>query len=70
MQEWGDDFGMVRVFSEQEDVVCLMMIYSSKGFEFLVVFVVGFGWNFNMMDLNKLYLLDKEFGFGMKYIYL
>lgn len=47
-----------------------MMIYSSKGFEFFVVFVVGFGWNFNMMDLNKLYLLDKEFGFGIKYIYL
>lgn len=70
MQECGDDLGMVWVFSEQEDVVWLMMIYSSKGFEFFVVFIVGFGRSFNMMDFNKLYLFDKEFGFGMKYIYL
>lgn len=45
-----------------------MMIYSSKGFEFFVVFVVGFVCQFNLMDLNKVYLFDKELGFGFKYI--
>ncbi len=29
----------------------------------------GLGRNFNMMDLNKSYLLDKELGFGTKFIH-
>lgn len=33
------------------------------------MFVAGLGRNFNMMDLNKSYLLDKELGFGTKYIH-
>ncbi|MGA4923235.1 3'-5' exonuclease, partial [Bacillus subtilis] len=55
--------------SEQEDVVRLMTIHSSKGLEFPVVFTAGLGRNFNMMDLNKSYLLDKELGFGTKFIH-
>lgn len=69
MQERGDDLGTARALSEQEDVVRLMTIHSSKGLEFPVVFVAGLGRNFNMMDLNKSYLLDKELGFGTKYIH-
>ncbi|HZH61073.1 MAG TPA: 3'-5' exonuclease, partial [Metabacillus sp.] len=41
---------------------------SSKGLEFPVVFVAGLSKQFNMMDLNKKYLLDKELGFGTKLI--
>ncbi|RBN36324.1 hypothetical protein DMN50_36100, partial [Priestia megaterium] len=57
-----------RALGEQEDVVRLMTIHSSKGLEFPVVFVAGLARQFNLMDLNKAYLLDKELGFGSKYI--
>ncbi|MCY8405386.1 helicase-exonuclease AddAB subunit AddA [Bacillus sonorensis] len=69
IQERGDDLGTARALSEQEDVVRLMTIHSSKGLEFPVVFTAGLGRNFNMMDLNKSYLLDKELGFGTKFIH-
>lgn len=69
MQERGDDLGTARALSEQEDVVRLMTIHSSKGLEFPVVFTAGLGRNFNMMDMNKSYLLDKELGFGTKFIH-
>lgn len=68
MQERGDDLGAARALGEQEDVVRLMTIHSSKGLEFPVVFVAGLSKQFNMMDLNKKYLLDKELGFGTKLI--
>lgn len=68
MQERGDDLGAARALGEQEDVVRVMTIHSSKGLEFPVVFVAGLGRNFNMMDLRKSYLLDKEYGFAAKYV--
>ncbi|WP_226529503.1 helicase-exonuclease AddAB subunit AddA [Metabacillus niabensis] len=68
MQDRGDDLGAARALGEQEDVVRLMTIHSSKGLEFPVVFVAGLSKQFNMMDLNKKYLLDKELGFGTKLI--
>lgn len=68
MQERGDDLGAARALGEQEDVVRIMTIHSSKGLEFPVVFVAGLGRSFNMMDLRKSYLLDKEFGFATKYV--
>ncbi|MED4455355.1 helicase-exonuclease AddAB subunit AddA [Metabacillus fastidiosus] len=68
MQERGDDLGAARALGEQEDVVRLMTIHSSKGLEFPVVFTAGLARQFNMMDLNKKYLLDKELGFGTKLI--
>ncbi|WP_299091838.1 helicase-exonuclease AddAB subunit AddA [uncultured Metabacillus sp.] len=68
MQERGDDLGAARALGEQEDVVRLMTIHSSKGLEFPVVFVAGLSKQFNMMDLNRKYLLDKELGFGTKLI--
>ncbi|KMJ57874.1 ATP-dependent helicase [Bacillus sp. LL01] len=68
MQDRGEDLGAARALGEQEDVVRLMTIHSSKGLEFPVVFVAGLSRQFNMMDLNSSYLLDKELGFGSKYV--
>ncbi len=68
MRERGDDLGAARALGEQEDVVRIMTIHSSKGLEFPVVFVAGLARNFNTMDLRKFYMLDKEFGFAAKYI--
>ncbi len=68
MQDRGEDLGAARALGEQEDVVRMMTIHSSKGLEFPVVFVAGLSRQFNMMDLNSSYLLDKELGFGSKYV--
>jgi ATP-dependent helicase/nuclease subunit A len=68
MRERGDDLGAARALGEQEDVVRIMTIHSSKGLEFPVVFAAGLARNFNTMDLKKFYMLDKEFGFAAKYI--
>ena len=67
MQERGDDLGAARALSEQEDVVRIMTIHSSKGLEFPVVFVAGLSRQFNTMDLKKNFLLDKEYGFACSY---
>lgn len=68
MRERGDDLGAARALGEQEDVVRIMTIHSSKGLEFPVVFTAGLARHFNTMDLKKFYMLDKEFGFAAKYI--
>ena len=68
MRERGNDLGSARALGEQEDVVRMMTIHSSKGLEFPVVFVAGIGRQFNMMDLNSGYLFDKDFGFASKYV--
>ncbi|PFA66454.1 helicase-exonuclease AddAB subunit AddA [Bacillus sp. AFS015802] len=67
MRERGDDLGVARALSEQEDVVRLMTIHSSKGLEFPIVFVAGTSKQFNLMDLNASYLLDKDLGLAVKY---
>lgn len=68
MQEKGNDLGAARAISEQEDVVRMMTIHSSKGLEFPIVFVAGLSRKFNMMDIQHSYLFDKEFGFACKYM--
>jgi ATP-dependent helicase/nuclease subunit A len=68
MIERGDDLGAARALGEQEDVVRIMTIHSSKGLEFPVVFIAGMSRNFNMQDIRKAYMLDKEYGFAAKYI--
>ncbi|MFJ7728066.1 helicase-exonuclease AddAB subunit AddA [Neobacillus sp. NPDC097160] len=68
MMERGDDLGAARALGEQEDVVRIMTIHSSKGLEFPVVFMAGMARNFNMMDIGKSYMLDKEYGFAAKYV--
>jgi ATP-dependent helicase/nuclease subunit A len=68
MIDRGDDLGAARALGEQEDVVRIMTIHSSKGLEFPVVFMAGMARNFNMMDIRKSYMLDKEYGFAAKYV--
>ncbi|MCM3567806.1 helicase-exonuclease AddAB subunit AddA [Neobacillus mesonae] len=64
----GDDLGAARALGEQEDVVRVMTIHSSKGLEFPVVFMAGMARNFNTTDMKKAYLLDKDYGFAAKYV--
>lgn len=68
MRSRGDDLGTAKAVGEQDDVVRLMTIHSSKGLEFPVVFVVGLGRNFNEMDFKKPYLFDQHFGLAVKAI--
>ncbi|MBP3038680.1 helicase-exonuclease AddAB subunit AddA [Bacillaceae bacterium Marseille-Q3522] len=68
MRDRGDDLGAARALGEQEDVVRIMTIHSSKGLEFPVVFLAGLGRSFNMLDLNKPYILDKEYGLASKFV--
>lgn len=68
MRDRGDDLGAAGAIGEQEDVVRIMTIHSSKGLEFPIVFVAGLARQFNTMDLKKQYMLDKEFGFASKYV--
>ena len=68
MMERGDDLGAARALGEQEDVVRMMTIHGSKGLEFPVVFIAGMSRNFNMMDIRKSYMLDKDYGFAAKYV--
>jgi ATP-dependent helicase/nuclease subunit A len=68
MTERGDDLGAARALGEQEDVVRIMTIHSSKGLEFPFVFIGGMARQFNQMDIRKSYMLDKDFGFAAKYV--
>lgn len=68
MREKGEDLGTARSLGEQEDVVRIMTIHKSKGLEFPVVFLPALDRKFNLMDLNKPFMLDKEFGFAAKYV--
>lgn len=68
MQDRGDDLGAARALGEQEDVVRIMTIHSSKGLEFPIVFIAGTARTFNMMDIRKPQMLDKEFGLATKYV--
>lgn len=68
MKERGEDLGAARSLGEQEDVVRIMTIHSSKGLEFPVVFLPGLARQFNFQDLNQFFMLDKEFGLAAKYV--
>ncbi|MBS4218041.1 helicase-exonuclease AddAB subunit AddA [Bacillus sp. FJAT-49711] len=68
MRDRGNDLGAARALGEQEDVVRIMTIHSSKGLEFPVVFVAGTARKFNMRDLYSSFMFDKEFGFACKYV--
>lgn len=68
MRKRGDDLGEARSMTEQEDVVRLMTIHSSKGLEFPYVFIAGAGRKFNRMDFNEAYLFDQHFGLAVKAI--
>ena len=68
MKDTNKDLGTARALGEQEDVVRIMTIHSSKGLEFPVVFVAGLAKQFNDRDLKQSFLLHKELGFGPKFV--
>lgn len=68
LQERNEDLGTARAVGEEENVVRIMTIHSSKGLEFPHVFVAGLGKQFNRRDMQGTYLFDAQFGFATKYI--
>lgn len=59
---------MELVVLSEENVVCVMMIYVSKGLEFLVVFVLDMIKEFNVSDLNECYIFEENLGVGICYL--
>lgn len=68
MMEREDDFAEAPSLGEHDDVVRIMTIHASKGLEFPVVFICGLGRQFNMQDLWKPYLFDKDYGLATNYV--
>ncbi|MGB3367324.1 MAG: helicase-exonuclease AddAB subunit AddA [Acidaminobacteraceae bacterium] len=68
LEKTSGDMDTAKNVSESENVVRLMSIHKSKGLEFPVVILAGAGKKFNLMDLNSELLLDKDLGFGLKYV--
>lgn len=68
MKRRGDDLGEVPNVTDQDNVVRMMTIHSSKGLEFPYVFVAGLGRAFNKMDFHQPYLFDPHFGLAVKAI--
>lgn len=64
-QGQGKDLGNARALGENEDVVRLITVHSSKGLEFPVVFMIGLGTKFNTRSLNGRLLLHSELGAGI-----
>lgn len=68
MKRRGDDLGEATNMTDQDNVVRMMTIHSSKGLEFPYVFVAGLGRTFNKMDFYQPYLFDPHFGLAVKAI--
>jgi ATP-dependent helicase/nuclease subunit A len=68
MRKSGDDMEAVRTLGEQENVVRIMSIHSSKGLEYPVVFVSRLSKGFNKQDTNGLILRHKELGIASKVV--
>lgn len=68
MEQRGEDLGAARALSEMENVVRITTIHKSKGLQYPVVIVGNIAHGFNLQDLNKRYLLHKDFGLASKYI--
>lgn len=64
MQEKEVDFGEANILDESANVVRIMTIHKSKGLEFPICFVAGFGRRFNMRDSSDAILMDAELGMG------
>lgn len=50
----------------QEDEVTIITMHQSKGLEYKVCFLFGLGKSFNMQDLTKPIIFNRELGFSMK----
>ena len=58
------DFGEANILDESANVVRIMTIHKSKGLEFPICFVAGFGRKFNTRDSSDAVLMDAELGTG------
>ncbi len=58
-----------KALSADDDVVRVMSIHKSKGLEFPIVFLSGLGKQYNMTDANKAYVIHKDFGIGLDFVY-
>lgn len=58
------DFGEANILDESANVVRIMTIHKSKGLEFPICFVAGFGHKFNTRDSSDAVLMDAELGTG------
>ncbi|MBQ2205566.1 MAG: UvrD-helicase domain-containing protein, partial [Lachnospiraceae bacterium] len=76
IKQLDDDTGLAKLYDENDNVVKIMTVHSSKGLEFKVVFMCGTGNKYNEMDLkdsnscyynqkycvaNKFFDLDKKY---------
>ena len=68
LEKYEVDYGQEDMLDENADVVRIMSIHKSKGLEFPVTFVSGLGKKFNMMDVNKAFLMDMDMGLGTDYV--
>ena len=62
------DLSSAKVIGENENVVRIMSIHTSKGLEFTVEIISRTDKKFNQKDLNESILLHQDIGFGMQYI--
>ena len=62
------DYGQEEMLDESADVVRIMSIHKSKGLEFPVTFVAGLAKSFNLMDVNKSFLMDMDLGVATDYV--
>ena len=67
LQDNRKDLEPARVLSDNENVVRILSIHKSKGLEFPVVFLGGMGKQFNKKDIQRPFLLDKEYGMAFPY---
>ncbi len=62
------DFGEAAVVNEDEDVVRIMTMHSSKGLEYPIVFVSALGKYFNREDNKKNLIINNDYYLSMKYM--
>lgn len=63
-----DDQGQARLLDENDDVVHIMTIHSSKGLEFPIVFLSNVGNSYNYNDTKDICYFDKDYGVALSYI--
>lgn len=68
--ETGRDYGSAKILGENENVVKIMSIHKSKGLEFPIVFICDASKTYNMLDMTKKIIVNKELGIGPNFVNL